>query len=1190
MFRSASAFNQDISGWDVSNVSNMSTMFTNATVFNQDISGWDVSNVTNMSYAFYDSTAFNQDISDWDVSSVTNMTEMFENTPSLSNSNKGEIQKTFSSNVQWPYDWSAFVTYITLNDSNFFTARDLWFSDKEEATKTYGHIRDWDVSAVTNMSNAFISKNTFNEDISGWDVSSVTNMANMFQNASAFNHDISDWDVSSANNMLDMFSNTDSLNNSNRKEIQKTFSSNINWPYDWSGLITYTTLNDSNFLTARDLWFSDKEEATKTYGHIRDWDVSAVTNMSNAFISKTTFNEDISGWDISSVTNMANMFQNASAFNQDISNWDVSSVTTMTNMFQNASAFNQDISGWDVSNVTNMSYAFYDATAFNRDISDWDVSSVTNMTEMFENTPSLSNSNKGEIQKTFSSNVQWPYDWSAFVTYITLNDSNFFTARDLWFSDKEEATKTYGHIRDWDVSAVTNMSNAFFFKTNFNEDISDWDVSSVTNMFGMFSDTSAFNQNISNWDVSSVNDMSFMFINATAFNQDISDWDVSSVTTMMEMFKNSPALSNSNKGEIQKTFSSNVHWPYDWSAFVTYITLNDSNFQSAVTLWFSDEAAATNSYGHIRDWDVSAVTDMSFAFFLKTNFNEDIKGWDVSSVNNMAQMFNGATAFNQDISNWDVSLVTTMTEMFKNTSSLSNSNKVKIQKTFSSNVNWPYDWSALISFTPIDDSNFYTAVDLWFSDELSTIKTYGHISDWDVSAVTNMSSAFNLKVLDKDISRWDVSSVTNMSKMFKRADTHLLGIRKWDVSSVKDMSSMFEEHKGFYENIEAWDVSNVQNMSSMFKKANISRLHVGSWNVSSVTNMTSMFEGIDSFFDNINRWDVSSVKDMSNMFKDTRFFNQPIGGWDVSSVTNMSKMFNGTESFNKPLSNWNVSSVTNMIDMFEEAKALSKSKKGDIHKSFRSNPHWPYDWSAYFNILDDSNFGDALKLWFENQSVATASYGHISTWNVSAVTDMSMAFSSRNEFNEDIGDWNVSAVTNMSNMFRDAHSFNSDISKWDVGSVIDMDSMFLSAYAFNKQIGDWNVSAVTNMSNMFQDAASFNMFVGNWDISKVTKMTKMFEGTVSLSKVKKGQIHKSFQSNPNWPYDWSFYFNILDDSNFRDAIKKWFENQPAAITSYGHISTWNVSEVTDMSSTFYRRYEFNEDIGDWNVSAVTRHV
>ena len=29
-----------------------------------------------------------------------------------------------------------------------------------------------------------------------------------------------------------------------------------------------------------------------------------------------------------------------------------------------------------------------------------------------------------------------------------LNDSNFFTARDLWFSDQAAATATYGHIKD----------------------------------------------------------------------------------------------------------------------------------------------------------------------------------------------------------------------------------------------------------------------------------------------------------------------------------------------------------------------------------------------------------------------------------------------------------------------------------------------------------------------------------------------------------------------------------------------------------------------------------------------------------------------------------------------------------------------------------------------------------------------
>jgi surface protein len=83
MFQCAVSFNGDISGWDVSKVTNMSYMFSCYTegqevvsAFNGDISKWNVSKVTNMRCMFQHAVSFNGDISGWDVSNVTNMQDM----------------------------------------------------------------------------------------------------------------------------------------------------------------------------------------------------------------------------------------------------------------------------------------------------------------------------------------------------------------------------------------------------------------------------------------------------------------------------------------------------------------------------------------------------------------------------------------------------------------------------------------------------------------------------------------------------------------------------------------------------------------------------------------------------------------------------------------------------------------------------------------------------------------------------------------------------------------------------------------------------------------------------------------------------------------------------------------------------------------------------------------------------------
>ena len=70
-----------------------------------------------------------------------------------------------------------------------------------------------------------------------------------------------------------------------------------------------------------------RAEVESTYGKIEDWDVSAVTDLSQLFKEMDAFNADISAWNTSAVTNMSKMFYNAKAFNQAIGAWNTSAVS-----------------------------------------------------------------------------------------------------------------------------------------------------------------------------------------------------------------------------------------------------------------------------------------------------------------------------------------------------------------------------------------------------------------------------------------------------------------------------------------------------------------------------------------------------------------------------------------------------------------------------------------------------------------------------------------------------------------------------------------------------------------------------------------------------------------------------------------------------------------------------------------------
>ena len=174
---------------------------------------------------------------------------------------------------------TASYSQTAITDSNFQQAINTCLStnpvDGMCTDSEYGAMPDWNVSQVTDMSYAFLNKNTFNADISAWDVSSVTIMEYMFYSASDFNQPIANWNTSSVADMTGMFGDAESFNQ-----------------------------------------------------QINAWDTSSATNMSSMFVNAFSFNSFLGHWDVSNVTNMNNMFAFATSFNQELEEyWDVNKVT-----------------------------------------------------------------------------------------------------------------------------------------------------------------------------------------------------------------------------------------------------------------------------------------------------------------------------------------------------------------------------------------------------------------------------------------------------------------------------------------------------------------------------------------------------------------------------------------------------------------------------------------------------------------------------------------------------------------------------------------------------------------------------------------------------------------------------------------------------------------------------------------------
>ena len=209
------------------------------------------------------------------------------------------------------------------------------------------------------------------------------------------------------------------------------------------------------------------------------------------------------------------MFLNATSFNQDIGSWDVTGFegsNAMQSMFYNANAFNYPLCNWDLSNYINntgyssqeVQYGLYlpegSQVTFSADNFDATILGWYGWTTLPYNKKVFSSAKHcyaADAINLLTNNYNWEFDTgsldcsdSGTLTEVVcssdeltpLTDANIYSASQLWVNYPTVALVEYGHITDWDVSNVTNMSGMFYSSSDFNGDISLWDTSSVTRM------------------------------------------------------------------------------------------------------------------------------------------------------------------------------------------------------------------------------------------------------------------------------------------------------------------------------------------------------------------------------------------------------------------------------------------------------------------------------------------------------------------------------------------------------------------------------------------------------------------------------------------------------------------------------------------------------------------------------------
>ena len=393
-FLNRTTFNGDISRWDTSNATSFFRMFQNAQAFNQDISSWDTQNVTNFNETFFIAQSFNQDISGWDVTAGTFFQYMFDQAISFNQDIRkwqidsgANLLNMFNANPAMATAFGTHPLYAATPRREFFYAPDV--ATLEELT-------------FPKNSRAAISfnRNTLNYNVTIFDEQGIEIRVRPteYDNVQRPNASVKIDGTPVTFNAQGVLAHPVALNMTpstpNQVVLGEVTSPDTNTTQTYTLNLTASIIVDSNLAAhvtgclneAPVTGLCTSYAASQLIPTMPSWRTTYVTDLSNVFQGRGTFDSDISAWDTSGVTTLASAFASASAFDQDISGWDTSKVTDMSATFQQSSAFDQNIGAWDVGAVTSFVNMLDSAGTFDQEIRGWNLNpavTAADLTSMF---------------------------------------------------------------------------------------------------------------------------------------------------------------------------------------------------------------------------------------------------------------------------------------------------------------------------------------------------------------------------------------------------------------------------------------------------------------------------------------------------------------------------------------------------------------------------------------------------------------------------------------------------------------------------------------------------------------------------------------------------------------------------------------------------------------------------------------